>query len=364
MLMWAVLSAVCCLAILVRFVLFVIINPDMLDLSIDVENDHILRLLVLVAICPTSIMLIHFGLDSCFGQIGGASWDRTLNKTELRFLALIFSFGLGDGNGSVCVSFSTLVLVSFYAAAWIQEKMVAVLTLAEGLSGKQHQGLLFCQVMLLLGVAYGMVLSCRLLDVVMLYHILCGLVISALSILLDIVGHLVFLLDPDELGNSVGTYGAFFVSEAIVKVLEFSVSLFFIICLLLESELPIFPMYQLYAIVNYFSNQYAGLRTWIRMRCVIEHLPTPDENDVVREDTCVICRLDMPLGSGRKLPCGHCFHPECIERWIARKLCCPVCGQNLKEALEEAERSLKCEAPERPVESGNRKFFRFGAFVK
>ena len=41
------------------------------------------------------------------------------------------------------------------------------------------------------------------------------------------------------------------------------------------------------------------------------------------------CALCMePMGPGaqvRGLPCGHHFHRECIDRWLAVKRVCPSC---------------------------------------
>ncbi|CAA0822315.1 RING/U-box superfamily protein [Striga hermonthica] len=47
------------------------------------------------------------------------------------------------------------------------------------------------------------------------------------------------------------------------------------------------------------------------------------END---DDQCVVCLEDWEIGEkARKMPCGHRFHGECVERWLRIHGSCPVC---------------------------------------
>lgn len=46
------------------------------------------------------------------------------------------------------------------------------------------------------------------------------------------------------------------------------------------------------------------------------------------EGLCSIC-IDMVEGGGRVLPCGHAFHRECIEPWLAGRATCPNCKRSL-----------------------------------
>eukprot|EP00019_Armaparvus_languidus_P005718 CAMPEP_0168596922 /NCGR_PEP_ID=MMETSP0420-20121227/10304_1 /TAXON_ID=498008 /ORGANISM="Pessonella sp." /LENGTH=696 /DNA_ID=CAMNT_0008633569 /DNA_START=35 /DNA_END=2122 /DNA_ORIENTATION=- len=41
------------------------------------------------------------------------------------------------------------------------------------------------------------------------------------------------------------------------------------------------------------------------------------------DDVCIICREEML--EGRRLPCGHCIHTECLQSWLQRKQDCPTC---------------------------------------
>ncbi|XP_071701294.1 RING-H2 finger protein ATL8-like [Rutidosis leptorrhynchoides] len=57
---------------------------------------------------------------------------------------------------------------------------------------------------------------------------------------------------------------------------------------------------------------------------------------------CVICLSEYVVGDEiRVLPrCGHCFHVECIDKWIASHFTCPSCRQLL---LKTTNRCDKCD---------------------
>jgi hypothetical protein len=86
------------------------------------------------------------------------------------------------------------------------------------------------------------------------------------------------------------------------------------------------------------------------MRRLIDRLPTTGEADLSREDTCIVCRELMGIGTARRLPCGHCFHPDCIERWIGQQTKCPICEADLKEVLERLENTIEEEPQQEEVQ--------------
>ncbi|XP_023330066.1 E3 ubiquitin-protein ligase ATL9 isoform X2 [Eurytemora carolleeae] len=49
--------------------------------------------------------------------------------------------------------------------------------------------------------------------------------------------------------------------------------------------------------------------------------------------TCVICIQDFVDGAKvRRLGCLHIFHVNCVDAWLARNRCCPVCRVDIEEA--------------------------------
>ncbi len=57
---------------------------------------------------------------------------------------------------------------------------------------------------------------------------------------------------------------------------------------------------------------------------------TKTTRDFGDDDTCPICydRLETKLPA-RKTVCGHTYCQECIARWLARNVSCPICNRHL-----------------------------------
>jgi hypothetical protein len=53
--------------------------------------------------------------------------------------------------------------------------------------------------------------------------------------------------------------------------------------------------------------------------------------DFVEKETCTIC---FEPGCDCITPCGHCFHYECVEPWLATQYTCPNCREDVKVILQ------------------------------
>jgi hypothetical protein len=54
------------------------------------------------------------------------------------------------------------------------------------------------------------------------------------------------------------------------------------------------------------------------------------ENDTRRK--CQVCQCDYEGGETVKtLPCGHCFHSECVDQWLKENDCCAYCRKPILE---------------------------------
>ena len=54
------------------------------------------------------------------------------------------------------------------------------------------------------------------------------------------------------------------------------------------------------------------------------------DKELHANSSCTICQ--SPLGDGHvyKLPCSHCFHEQCLRRWLHDNSSCPVCRFDLE----------------------------------
>merc|ERR1711879_869177 len=49
------------------------------------------------------------------------------------------------------------------------------------------------------------------------------------------------------------------------------------------------------------------------------------------ESSCAVCLSEFEQDDlMRKLPCKHCFHKACIDRWLKRNKVCPLCLQDIE----------------------------------
>mmetsp|Transcript_779 Transcript_779/g.1580 ORF Transcript_779/g.1580 Transcript_779/m.1580 type:complete len:116 (+) Transcript_779:2218-2565(+) len=56
----------------------------------------------------------------------------------------------------------------------------------------------------------------------------------------------------------------------------------------------------------------------------------PWDNNEEEEDSCPICLLQYQEREKiRILPCGHTYHPKCIDLWLSEHTSCPQCRRSV-----------------------------------
>ncbi|KAL8364627.1 hypothetical protein RB595_003763 [Gaeumannomyces hyphopodioides] len=122
-----------------------------------------------------------------------------------------------------------------------------------------------------------------------------------------------------------------------VKLALYSV---FFLVLAIFSGLPLHIMRDLFMTARSFIKRLGAL---LRYRQAVKDLgryPDATEEDLARENTCIICREEMrPWNPDddsqverirpKKLPCGHILHFGCLKSWLERQQVCPTCRRSV-----------------------------------
>lgn len=104
--------------------------------------------------------------------------------------------------------------------------------------------------------------------------------------------------------------------------------------------LPIHIMRDLFMTARSFVKRLGALMRYRKALQDMNKYPDATQEDLSREDTCIICREDMrpwdPSTVGaversrpKKLPCGHILHFGCLKGWLERQQVCPTCRRSV-----------------------------------
>jgi len=100
--------------------------------------------------------------------------------------------------------------------------------------------------------------------------------------------------------------------------------------------LPIHIMRDLFMTARSFIKRLGALLRYRQALQDMNQYPDATQEDLAREDTCIICREEMrpwdPSSPGaversrpKKLPCEHILHFGCLKGWLERQQVCPTC---------------------------------------
>lgn len=135
----------------------------------------------------------------------------------------------------------------------------------------------------------------------------------------------------------------FFPSNYMTDITKLGIYIAFFFMLLHFYGLPIHIMRDLFMTSRDFIKRLGAL---IRYRRAIQEMnrhPDATEEDLSRENTCIICREEMrpwdPANNPgvidrvrpKKLPCGHILHLGCLKSWLERQQVCPTCRAPVTE---------------------------------
>jgi E3 ubiquitin-protein ligase synoviolin len=87
---------------------------------------------------------------------------------------------------------------------------------------------------------------------------------------------------------------------------------------------PIHLMRDVWAAYSSLHRKFVSFLKYIRLsRNLQNRFPDATAEELGAAGNCLVCREDM--NSGKKLPCGHIFHLDCLRLWLQHQQACPLC---------------------------------------
>ncbi|KAF7546420.1 hypothetical protein G7046_g9308 [Stylonectria norvegica] len=156
--------------------------------------------------------------------------------------------------------------------------------------------------------------------------------------------------------------------DLLTDMIKLGIYVAFFFMLLTFYGLPIHIMRDLFMTSRDFVKRLSALLRYRRAIQEMNRYPDATQEELTREDTCIICREEMrPWDAAnapdaidrvrpKKLPCGHILHLGCLKSWLERQQVCPTCrspvtGDNARAAQARAA-GLRIEIGGRPRAPG------------
>lgn len=125
--------------------------------------------------------------------------------------------------------------------------------------------------------------------------------------------------------------------SALRVVIPLSISAYYLLTVGFKENIAIISLLHTIAFINvlFFLPTLIKFIKRMHMNRKVEKIfRTAKARDLKDRDICIICRLQMYPKKAKKLPCKHCYHLECLERWIAENDSCPICLEKISDLLD------------------------------
>ena len=153
--------------------------------------------------------------------------------------------------------------------------------------------------------------------------------ILAVSVLSTFIRYILHVIDMNIEGNWPQKGSYLFFLEFITEVVRFLSYVVFFTIIFTYYGMPLHIVRDLWmSYVNLkrrliIFNKYRKLTANMN-----ERFPDATEEELLAcEHTCIICRDAMDVG--KKLPCGHIFHLDCLRLWLQQQQSCPTCRADI-----------------------------------
>lgn len=168
-------------------------------------------------------------------------------------------------------------------------------------------------------------------SVLMLFGFEFGLLV--ISVLNLTARYIIFLID-NRLENGLASKGlCVMVIDLICSGCRFATYGYFFFLLFKQYGLPIHILREVWISFHIFYTQLVSLVKYIKLTSNLDQRfedATPEE--ITSSGDCLICR--EPMEAGKKLPCSHVFHLNCLRLWLQHQQTCPLCRSDIPTEMQ------------------------------
>lgn len=149
--------------------------------------------------------------------------------------------------------------------------------------------------------------------------------ILAVSILSTFIRYVLHIIDMQIEGNWPQKGSYLFFLEFVTEVVRFVSYLIFFMIIFTYYGMPLHIVRDLWMSYINLKRRLIIFSKYRKLTANMnERFPEATEEELAAcENTCIICRDVME--SGKKLPCGHIFHLDCLRLWLQQQQTCPTC---------------------------------------
>jgi E3 ubiquitin-protein ligase synoviolin len=146
-----------------------------------------------------------------------------------------------------------------------------------------------------------------------------------LNYALNLAVRFIIQIIDGQLENGLSSRGFYIlVADLISEVIKVITYIAFFALICIHYGLPFHLIRDVYA--AYFSFQ-RKLTSFIKYLQLVRNLdsrfPNASAEELEHAGDCLVCRERMEIG--KKLPCGHVFHLDCLKSWLQHQQSCPLC---------------------------------------
>lgn len=107
----------------------------------------------------------------------------------------------------------------------------------------------------------------------------------------------------------------------VIKVVTY---LIFFSLVFMNYGLPFYLIRDVYSACLSFQRKLSGFIKYVRLTRNFEsRFPDATPEELTNAGHCLVCREE--IHQGKKLPCNHVFHLECLRSWLQHQQSCPLC---------------------------------------